>query len=321
MSNVKIVASTQMFISTLKKCNNEQQIVICCEEYTNIIHKQLKMKISDNAKRKIVKTLAEYVVANLFKANSNNDSGIDHNKDVDTEDYEANDINEKDIKENNKFYLQFRNSLSKRSIYSKFRSILVIISGIYAFPLKSKIMNLFIIANVMSGVGNLLITNDGKNKKNSREEYYCDLFSGMYGLPVTFRYLFRKNKVSTTANNLTNEQLRQVYDAERLIEKYDPHPTSTARNYAGYQIAKQFIDKDDIAPELNDYCQWVIDNFSSTDDIDIEKNHHSRIFNPSECKYINKHLTNIVNNTKKLTVTEYDLPTIKSIGKLKIFND
>lgn len=328
MSNIKTVATTQMFLDTLKKCCNEQQVVACCEHYTDAMHKQLKMKVSNKNKAVIVKQLSAVCVKKLFKLSN------DQKPSFDVDDVEANDINDKDIKEKRKGYNKFRNHLKFKNIGTKIVSLYSIfdsiVSGAHDFisikhdprpmgKLKSSFSLSFQVLFTILHAKNFFYGKDAKTKKNSREEHYCDLFSGMYGLPVTFRYFFRKGKVSTTANKLTDDQLKQVYDIERIIEDYDPHPTATCRNYAGYQIAKQFINNKDIAPEIQDYCKWVIDNFSSTEKLDIEHNHNSRIFNPEEAKDIDRHLKNIVlDNQKKITVTEYDMSWIGCIDESEI---
>lgn len=332
MSNVKIVATTQMFLNTLSKCCNEQQIVECCEHYTDAMYKHLKLKVSNKNKAVIVKNLAAICVKNVFKVvNENSDKD---KQQFDVDDFEANDVDDKDIKEYRNRMKLFKQELafdytkskikafigSVLSVLSLAKGIKNVTSGGFFFQ-GYDIFDVLNIISTKSRIEALATSKDGKKKKTSREEYYCDLFSGMYGLPVTFRYFFRNNKVSTTANKLTEEQLKEVYNIERIIEKYDPHPSNTARNYAGVQIAKQFIDNKDVAPEMKDYCQWVIDNFSSTENLnfDDKKNYHSRLFDPEEAKDINKHLRNIaLNNSKKITITEYDMSWIGDIDESEI---
>ena len=331
MSNIKTVATTQMFLDTLKKCCNEQQVVACCEHYTDAMHKQLKMKVSNKNKAVIVKQLSTLCIKKLFKLSKNDTP--DKNQMFNVDDVEANDINEKDIKEKRKGYKEYKNHESIRFVGDKIKQIFSIIfptvtcilkfvgksNPVIAASVKNTPPMILMIFVIALNTKNLFSSKDGKTKKKSREEHYCDLFSGMYGLPVTFRYFFREGKVSTTANKLTEDQLKQVYEIERIIEDYDPHPTSTSRNYAGYQIAKQFINNKDAAPEIQDYCKWVIDNFSSTEKLDIEHNHNSRVFNPEEAKDIDRHLKNIVlNNHKKITVTEYDTSWIGCIDESEI---
>lgn len=141
-------------------------------------------------------------------------------------------------------------------------------------------------------------------KTPNKEEYYCDLFAGMYNLPLTFTEGYKKRDF--TANQFTKEQLQQLTDLEgkifNLLLIY--YPTTSERNHAAYTVAKNILDsKEKIAPEYKEYCKWVVANYSNLEKTNIDKKFRSQNFDPREAEDLDRHVQNIIDNNN-ITLTE-----------------
>ena len=138
----------------------------------------------------------------------------------------------------------------------------------------------------------------------NKEEYYADLFAGMYGVPNVFSLGFSFRGI--TANKLDKERLQKLIDLERNIGKlmFDPHPSDEERCYASMKVAKQFLESGEkLDPALKKYCEWIVANYSSLEDTNLKEVFSSNIFDPKEAEDLDKHLQNIVDNNN-ITVTE-----------------
>ena len=139
----------------------------------------------------------------------------------------------------------------------------------------------------------------------NKEEYYCDLFAGMYNLPISFTYGYGKRNY--TANMVSPEKLQQLKDLEGKVRnlKQSKYPTESERNYAAYLIAKNILEgKTAVSKEVREYCQWMVANYSNIADTDIAANYRSHVFNPKEADDLDTHLQNLINNNQ-INITEY----------------
>jgi hypothetical protein len=142
-------------------------------------------------------------------------------------------------------------------------------------------------------------------KTPNKEEYYCDLFAGMYNLPLTFTEGYKKRDF--TANQIKEEQLQRLTDLEGKIFNLQLiyYPTMAERNHAGYTVAKTILDsKNKIAPEYKEYCKWVVANYSNMEKTDIKTNFRSQNFDPREAEDLDRHVQNIIDNNN-ITMTEF----------------
>lgn len=135
------------------------------------------------------------------------------------------------------------------------------------------------------------------------EEYFCDLFAGMYKLPKFFFVGPSKNKY--VANDFSTEQLKELAKAEAQCHKalFTRYPTALERSHAGVTIAKQLLEQKDLEPQVKKYCQWVVDNFSSVHNTDIKTIYNKTTFDPKEAENLDKHLEDLIKDNN-ITLTE-----------------
>lgn len=148
-----------------------------------------------------------------------------------------------------------------------------------------------------------LILNKKYDTSKNYEEYYCDLFAGMYQLPVVF--FVGPSKKKYTPNNVDKEKLKQLNDLERQFGRniHTTYPTSMERSYASLKIAKELLKQDDLDPEMKKYCEWIVDNFSSLKNLDIDNIYSTPTFDPKEAEDLDKHLQDLIIDDK-LVLTE-----------------
>lgn len=138
----------------------------------------------------------------------------------------------------------------------------------------------------------------------NKEEYYCDLFAGMYNLPLSFTIGYQKRDF--TANMVSEEQLKKLSHIEAKLSDLlqSEYPTISERNYAAYTIAKNILAENDKLPkEYKEYCQWIVDNYSKIESTDIGTNYRKQSFNPNEADDLDRHVHNLIDNNK-ITLTE-----------------
>lgn len=135
------------------------------------------------------------------------------------------------------------------------------------------------------------------------EEYYCDLFAGMYQLPVTF-FVGHSNK-KYTPNEFKVEKLDELAKLETELNKavFSSYPTSLERAHASVRIAKNLLSQKDIDPEVKKYCQWIVDNFSNVHKTSISTIYNKSTFSPEEAENLDKHLGDLISKNN-ITLTE-----------------
>lgn len=145
--------------------------------------------------------------------------------------------------------------------------------------------------------------NDYLARKN-KEEFYCDLFAGIYNVPLSFTYGF-KNK-EFVANDFPEEKLKYLASLEKQLYEFmmSKYPTPNERNYAAYHIAKTILSgQEKISDECKRYCEWIVSNYSKIDKTDIKSNYNDNTFDPKEAEDLDKHVQNIILNNG-IAVTE-----------------
>jgi hypothetical protein len=141
-------------------------------------------------------------------------------------------------------------------------------------------------------------------KNPNKEEYYCDLFAGMYNLPLSFTLGYKKRDF--VANEIPQETLNHLAEAERNMYSLmqSTYPTLSERNYTAYTIAKNILESGAKIPtETRDYCNWVVANYSNIAKTDIKTNYNKGAFDPNEAEDLDKHVQNLINNNA-IEVTE-----------------
>lgn len=151
-----------------------------------------------------------------------------------------------------------------------------------------------------------------KNRKGSaiknNEEFFCDMFAGMYNLPPTF-FIIRSKGKNYTANDLRKEQLKAIYDAEKELaaSMKSPYPVALERDYCAVKIARSTLaNKKDIDPATKKYLEWVIDNYSQVEKLDIDTLYNKSTFDPGSAENLDHHLRKLIIDNN-ITLTEYDL--------------
>lgn len=156
---------------------------------------------------------------------------------------------------------------------------------------------------------------DIKQKKGSpvknNEEFYCDMFAGMYGLPPTFFIITSKNR-NYTANDLRTQQLKDVYAAEKQLASsmQSSYPVTIERNFCAVKIAKETLNnKKDLDPAIRKYLEWIVDNYSSTEKLNVDTLYNKSTFDPGSAENLDHHLRKLIEDNG-ITITESDLSWI-----------
>ena len=143
------------------------------------------------------------------------------------------------------------------------------------------------------------------------EEYYCDLFAGMYKLPVTF-FLGLPDNRKFVANQISPDKLKTLTELEKKLYEftYSEYPTFMERNYAAVKIAKNLLDsKEKLDPAIKKYLEWIVENYSSMLDTNIEDMYNDNTFDPKSADDLDEHIQNLINNNN-ITLTESDISWI-----------
>ena len=136
-----------------------------------------------------------------------------------------------------------------------------------------------------------------------KEEYYCDMFAGIYNLPNVELLGGWKGK---TAKMTDDETLKRLANAEKEMAQlmFSDYPTDVERSYAGYRIAKNALESGiELDPSIKAYLEWVVDNYKNLENANLKENYNSHAFNPEECEDLDAHIQRII-DTGDVTVTE-----------------
>lgn len=141
----------------------------------------------------------------------------------------------------------------------------------------------------------------------NKEEYYCDMFAGIYNLPPLF--LMGGNSLTTgmRPNDMDEDLLKRLSAAEKEIYQmmFASYPTDAERGYAAYKIAKKALtEKKALSPECKDYLEWIVKHYSNLEDSGIKENYNQATFNPKECEDLDAHIQRIIDKSSSVQVTE-----------------
>lgn len=143
------------------------------------------------------------------------------------------------------------------------------------------------------------------------EEHWCDMFAGMYNLPVSFFLVGSPRKF--TPKDVSLEQLKKMDELEREIQQMQltKYPTINERNQSAVKIAKKALEgKDKLDPSIKKYLEWIVDNYSKTMEMDIDTIYTKGTFDPKTAEDLDKHIENLIGKAK-INITEYDLSWLK----------
>lgn len=156
---------------------------------------------------------------------------------------------------------------------------------------------------LLSGTDDPLQGHDKYMRSVNKEEYYCDLFAGIYQLPLTFMMGFKHR--TFTINQIPEARLNRIANLEKRVSQFgqSSYPSLSERNYAAMTIAKDILKSGDVAPQIKEYCEWIVSNYSNILTTDIGSNYNGVTFDPSEAANLDKHIQNLIDNNE-ITVTE-----------------
>lgn len=125
------------------------------------------------------------------------------------------------------------------------------------------------------------------------EEFYCDMFAAMYQLPVRF---FINFKTGVVPNKVDKDKLDKLTKLDKEVSKLlmTKYPSTMERNHAGVKAAKKLLEDKDLDPAIKKYCQWIVDNYSSVLDTDIDEIYNSNVFDPKTAEDLDKHLEKLI---------------------------
>lgn len=141
------------------------------------------------------------------------------------------------------------------------------------------------------------------SKMNLYEEYYCDLFAGMYKLPKFF--FIGPSKKKYVSNDFSDEKISElaVLEKEFFESIFCKYPTDLERTHAGVKIAKNLLKDKDLDQSTRKYCQWIVDNFSNMKNSNIDEIYNRTTFDPKEADDLDKHLEDLIKDNN-IVLTE-----------------
>jgi tetratricopeptide (TPR) repeat protein len=139
--------------------------------------------------------------------------------------------------------------------------------------------------------------------KHKYEEYWCDMFAAMYNLPVTF-FFGRPRKY--VANQISDDKLQKLTTLERELSEltFSTYPSTEERVHAAVKISKRTLESGErLEPSIKKYLEWIVQNYSSILNTDIEEIYNKTTFDPKTADDLDKHLQNII-SSGNITLTE-----------------
>jgi len=140
-----------------------------------------------------------------------------------------------------------------------------------------------------------------------KEEYYCDLFSGIYNLPVSF-LLGGGITNGMTGNEMEEELMKKLASTEKDFYQmfFAIYPTDSERCYAAMKVAQKALQNGGkaLSPECRSYMEWIVKNYSNLDKAGIKENYNQATFNPEECEDLDEHIQRIIAQAPSVQVTE-----------------
>lgn len=290
-----------MNIAGSAKTAKERRIVIT--NYVNSLDPEGNL-INRIAKKKLVKELA--LLASVQEKESHVDKINSSKKRIN----QANSYTENLIKLYKKSIKRFKSTSKPSYILGGVLTGLGIIGGaIIGFseglPLTIGFAFLGLFSTVNGLLDDIIVKQERKLYDSAKiyEEYYCDLFAGMYKLPKFFFVGFSNNKY--VANEIDPNKLKELVRLESEFNRLvgSKYPSGSERTSAGLTIARSLLKNKDLNSDMKKYCQWIVDNFSSLDHTGISEIYNKTTFDPAEAEDLDKHLQDIINDNN-IVLTE-----------------
>lgn len=207
-----------------------------------------------------------------------------------------------------------QNAFKKKSSFGMFVSAAMFVASIIA-PVGftgAAVLTSIGALSFMTSFGSLCFNNvalatlrtDYANDKKY-EEYYADLFAGMYKLPVVFFVGDKKHMF--TANNFKSEKLDELARIEKTFHETirSDYPSNLERNRAAVKLARNLLTVEDLDEPMKKYCQWIVDNFSNLENTNIDKIYNKTTFDPKEADNLDKHLEDLINDNNVVLTESY----------------
>lgn len=137
------------------------------------------------------------------------------------------------------------------------------------------------------------------------EESWCDMFAGMYNLPMVINFKTGHGR-SFTANTIHDvDKLNELANLEKELFNllYIEYPTHSERNHAAAKLAENALKQKNLDPATKKYLTWIKDNYSDMLKTDIETEDINTTYDPNRADDVDKHINDIINQGN-VTVTE-----------------
>ena len=308
LKSSEIMAATSTIANMPSNMTGEQRRVMITN-YVETIVKFMDVKMSKRKKKKLIKQLAVMTCVKLDKKALKKLKG-------NPEDFNNVTLSTKDVENTIKSAAINHKKSKQNDVVSIIRSVLGVIGSAVIFNPLALLVNMNNIKVILKNM---------KRKYSDEpdyEEYNADLFASMYQLPVSFKYILKDvqkkwygekiNYKPGTPNQLDKQDLEVRSKLRKLwqVAVYDVHPGNDERNYAAYKSAKNMLDSGiELDPEIRKYLEWIVSNFSSLDNLNLDEIYDEKLFNPQEVNMIDEHLNNMI-KSERVVVTEADISFI-----------
>lgn len=317
----ELMAATSTIVGMPKKMAGKQRRILIMN-YIETIERFLNTKVDRKTKKKLIKRLAFITSTRINKKtlnqmldNPNNDEDFgDVSIDVEKR------INDMFISHDIQDSKPFQCIMALSLVFGAFLSGVLQKTLIKQVPFAP---SLTIPLNIIAGI--MLMCFHGKSLVNTLfdpkdyEEYNADLFASMYQLPVVFKIYddsIDDKKKGWVPNEFKPGDLKIRSRLNKLnhIAFNDVHPGNYERNYSSYKIAVKLLENGDaLHPSIKKYLEWIVANFSSLKDLNLDEMYDSKLFEPAEAEMLDKHLEQIA-RSKRVSITEYDMMMILCDG-------
>ena len=317
----ELMAATSTIVGMPKTMAGKQRRILIMN-YIETIERFLNTKVDRKTKKKLIKRLA-FITSTRINKKTLNQMLDNPNNDEDFGDVSI-DV-EKRI---NDMFISYdiRNSKPHQCIILLSTVFSAFIAGVLQKTLIKQVPfapSLTIPLNIIAGI--MLMCFHGKSFVNTLfdakdyEEYNADLFASMYQLPVVFKIYddsIDDDKKGWVPNEFKPGDLKIRSRLNKLnhISINDVHPGNYERNYSSYKIAVKLLENGDaLHPSIKKYLEWIVANFSSLKDLNLDEMYDSKLFEPAEAEMLDKHLEQIA-RSKRVSITEYDMMMILCDG-------
>jgi len=298
------LTSTIALASSMKKAKSRR---ICITNYVNALDNFMGKKLNIITKRTLIKHLI--VVSSVCyddkKLNKyRQEIASDDDKSIKPSDEDINKQIDKSIKIYEKVIKDANKSLKiGKKVVSGIIGAGMIISQLFSEKYGRVIANIgFLIVgeSILSIAGRLLIKVAMSTYAEMRdyEEQNCDMFASMYQLPPVFRLVINE-RLNIVPNDVSDiDRLKKFSKVDIALSKVllDVHPSSMERNRDAVKCANAMLEAggDLLDPSIKKYLEWIVENFSSSLDADIDEIYNKTVFDPHMAEDIDKHMQSLI---------------------------